>query len=211
MPDALPKVIPIFPLPGVILLPRTMLPLHIFEPRYRAMTADALAGDGVIGMIQPTNAEGLEGNPEIYQTGCAGKIIEHQQLEDGRYMVTLEGLIRFRVKRELETSNEPYRIVEADYSTYQDDLEGEKQILADREKLANAIREHLRSLAANVDLSRIDRLNDEQLVNGGSMLIPFVIPEKQALLEAPNLEQRANILRTLLQMDDAETGSITLQ
>ncbi len=207
----LPRVIPVFPLAGVILLPHAMMPLHIFEPRYIAMVNDALAGDKIIGMIQPRRADDDAPAPELYGTGCAGLIVEHNELEDGRYLITLEGKCRFRIKQELQTTSEPYRIVEADCSPFAADMETGGIALNNRPQLTLAIKQHLSRIAANIDLSRLEKLSDEQLVNGGAMLVPFTPPEKQALLEAASLADRAATLMALLNMDGAEPGAPIVQ
>ncbi len=209
-PGELPRVIPVFPLAGVILLPHAMMPLHIFEPRYVNMVNDALAGDKIIGMVQPKSIDD-EPQPELYDTGCAGRIVEHTELEDGRYLITLEGVCRFRITKELQTTSEPYRIVEADCSPFAADVESGGITLTNRQQLITAIRDHLGRIAANIDLSRLEKLSDEQLVNGGAMLAPFTPPEKQALLEAPTLKDRAQILMALLDMDGAEPGAPIVQ
>lgn len=211
MPNDLPKVIPVFPLAGVILLPRAMMPLHIFEPRYIDMVNDALAGDKIIGMVQPKHVEDETEYPELYQVGCAGSIAEHTALEDGRYLITLEGQCRFNINKELQTTSEPYRIVEADCSRFASDMQADTISLENRQELIEAIKQHLARIATNIDLSRLEKLSDEQLVNGGAMLVPFTPPEKQALLEAPGLLDRATVLMALLNMDGAEPGEPVLQ
>ena len=192
---AAPLSIPIFPLPGAILFPRAQLPLHIFEPRYRAMVRDALAGDRLIGMIQPREQSEP---PSLFETGCLGRIESVEELDDGRMNIVLEGLGRFRVIREIETDT-PYRQVEADRSFYPDQEEDEPLHLAQRAELEQEARRYADALGYAVDWEAVSRLDDEMLVNGIAQIAPLDIGSKQALLEAPAVRDRCELLVQFMQ------------
>jgi Lon protease-like protein len=195
----LPDRLSIFPLAGALLLPHTQLPLNIFEPRYLAMFDAAISGHRVIGMIQPLDSEGADaGTPKIYDTGCAGRIAE---LVDGRVLVTLTGIARFTVIRELELEL-PYRQVEADYSQFEGDLvQGAGEETVDREQLLKTFRAYLDAHDLKTDWSDVLSASSETLVNSLSTLAPYPIAEKQALLEAPDLRSRAELLVALTEID----------
>ena len=198
----------IFPLPGAILFPGLQLPLHLFEPRYRALVSDALARDRRIAMIQPQ--ERGDGAP-LYNIGCVGKIGEFEALDDGRYNIVLEGESRFKMVRELDVST-PFRQVEGELIEDPEDqvlssveragLEGEARLFADAQ-------------GYSVDWDSVTRLDDETLVNGVSQIAPFDAAAKQALLEAPDLATRCELLVQLMQFfglhDGDEDGRVTLQ
>ncbi|WP_404482369.1 LON peptidase substrate-binding domain-containing protein [Novosphingobium sp. BL-52-GroH] len=198
----------IFPLPGVVLYPGLHLPLHIFEPRYRAMVSDALARDRRIGMIQPQRP--VEGS-SLYTVGCLGRIGDVEALEDGRYNIVLEGESRFRILRELDVTT-PFRQVEAELLAERDD-----EVLAPIER-ASFEREAKRFADAQgyvVDWDQVGRLDDLSLINGVSQIAPFDPAAKQALLEASGLGARCELLVQLMQFfgrtnDDDEDGA-TLQ
>ena len=170
----------IFPLPGAILFPGLQLPLHIFEPRYRAMVGDALARDRMIAMIQPMEATD---NAELYTVGCVGKIEDVETSEDGRYNIVLTGKQRFRVLRELDVTT-PFRQVEAELF---DEPHGEYLSLGERASLEYEARKYADSQGYAIDWDSVAQLDDEMLVNGVSQIAPFDAAAKQALLEAPNL------------------------
>ena len=199
--------ISIFPLPGAILFPGLQMPLHIFEPRYRALVKDALARDRRIGMIQPQRAE--EGAP-LYQIGCLGKIEEIEALDDGRFNLILTGEARFRVLRELDAAT-PFRQVEAEL------LDNEDYPALSPVERAGFEREARRFAEAQgyrVDWDAVTRLDDESLIDGTSQIVPFDIASKQALLEAPNLSARCELLVQLMQFfgrRDSDDPTITLQ
>ncbi|MCJ2179385.1 LON peptidase substrate-binding domain-containing protein [Novosphingobium album (ex Hu et al. 2023)] len=200
--------ITIFPLPGAVLYPGLQLPLHIFEPRYRAMVSDALARDRLIGMIQPQRSH--EGAP-LYAIGCLGRIGDVEALEDGRFNIVLEGERRFRVLRELDVTT-PFRQVEAELLE-----EDEDEVLAPVER-ASFEREARRFADAQgyaVDWEQVTRLDDYSLINGVSQIAPFDPAAKQALLEAPGISARCELLVQLMQFfrrtsDDDKDGA-TLQ
>jgi len=199
----LPDVIAVFPLGGALLLPRAQLPLNVFELRYLAMVDDALASDRVIGMIQPDGeaAIALEADPAacppLVRVGCAGRITAYAETADGRIAMTLTGLCRFAVVREIETDT-PYRKVVANYGPYADDLTtpiGEDRV--DREALLAALRAYLDANELSADWKEINAASSEQLVNSLAMLAPHGPDDKQALLEAPALAGRAELLVAL--------------
>jgi len=203
----LPEIVPIFPLQGVLLLPRSPLPLHIFEPRYRAMTRDALAGDGYIAMIQPSGEPASDPmQPPVYQIACLGKIIASEQADDGRYNTVLHGICRLRVVEELPLVD-GYRRVQADYAPFAGDQAAPPADAPPltREPLLAALRAYLerRNLKANWDDAA--KATDEQLVNSLAMGCPFAPQEKQALLEADDLAARAQLLQALCELD---TGGV---
>ncbi len=209
--DALPATLPIFPQAGVLLLPHAQLPLNIFEPRYLAMTRDAMNGHRVIGMVQPIDPqEEREDAPAVYMTGCAGRITAFDETDDGRYVITLTGMCRFAITGELPLVDPGYRCVHATYDRYADDLQGPAHDAVDREPLLSALRACLPSDDDCVDWQAIERMTSDSLVVSLAMLLPFAPSEKQALLEASGTEDRARILTTLMAMMAAtsDTGGV---
>ncbi|MFW2438354.1 MAG: LON peptidase substrate-binding domain-containing protein [Arenicellales bacterium] len=193
----LPKNIPIFPLTGVLLLPGGLLPLHIFEQRYLDMFRDALAGDGIIGMIQPELEQAHLQNPAVFSTGCAGKISHHEDTSDGRMLVTLRGLCRFETIKEHDNGLS-YRTSEVNYlpsgNIILDETENSK-----RQRLLNAASLYLSLLEENARLEPILEAGMSELVTVLSMHCPFSSREKQSLLEAPDLNIRVDRLIELLE------------
>ena len=194
----LPEVVPVFPLAGVLLLPRAMLPLHIFEPRYRAMVRDAMHGDGLIGMIQPLR-DG-DDNPPIFDIGCLGKIVQSKSLDDGRYLISLQGVSRFRVSEELEPHGDGYRRVRADYADFRRDLDGRRGARINRKALIKGLMRYFNRRDVGADMKAIRRADDETLVNVLCMACQFADNEKQALLECDGTAERAAMLITLFAM-----------
>ncbi|MBX9898725.1 MAG: LON peptidase substrate-binding domain-containing protein [Qipengyuania sp.] len=198
----------IFPLPGAILFPGLALPLHIFEPRYRALTSDALARDRRIAMIQPQR--GGEDAP-LFDIGCVGRIGEIEALGDGRYNLVLEGETRFRLLRELDVTT-PFRQVEGEPIADED-----VEVLAAIERAAfeQEARAFADAQGYSVDWDSVTRLDDQTLINGVSQIAPFDFAAKQALLEAPDLSARCELLIQLMQFfalrDDDDGGKVTLQ
>ena len=192
---AKPLRIPVFPLAGALLLPRTQLPLHIFEPRYRAMVRDALAGDRLIGMVQP---RGPKEPPALYEIGCLGRIEASEELEDGRFSIVLEGLSRFRILRELQVET-PYRQVEADRGDFADHEEEDPLGIAHRAELEQESKLYADALGYAVDWEAVTRLDDEMLVNGIAQIAPFDTGSRQALLEAPDIAARCELLVQFMQ------------
>ena len=199
----LPPVIPIFPLSGVVLLPRTRLPLNVFEPRYLAMVDAAMDQKRVIGMIQPRDpAEEKSRRPALAQVGCVGRITEYNETDDGRYLVTLSGICRFQVAVERDVST-PYRQITADYALFSADLTQTEDPPIARERLLSALKPYLTERAMQTDWKSIEDAPVETLVNALSMLCPFAPGEKQALLEAPGLKERSDVLIALLELANA--------
>ena len=194
----------VFPLAGALLFPRLHLPLHIFEPRYRAMVTDALARDRRIGMIQP---RGAGEPPPLFDIGCVGKIIDVEALPDGRFNLVLEGLARFRVARELDVAT-PFRHVEAELI---DTSDGEVLSIGERAAIEVESRRFADHHGYAVDWEGVARLDDESLVNGISQIAPFDAASKQALLEAASLRERAELvvqLMTFYGRHDDDTGTL---
>ena len=196
--EDLPQTLPIFPLPGVLLLPRGKLPLNIFEPRYLAMTDDALQGDRLIAMVQPLEENASGDQPPVFPVCCAGRISQFGETEDGRYLITLTGLCRFRIERELPLFC-GYRRVVPDYSPFRSDFEPESASL-DRSRLLAALRVYMKQQRLSADWESIESAPDERLITCLSMICPFSCREKQALLETPCLAERARVLTALLEM-----------
>lgn len=192
--------ISIFPLPGAILLPDMQLPLHIFEPRYRALVGDVLARDRMIGMIQPM--EGGE-NPPLFTIGCLGRIGDVEALADGRYNIVLEGLQRFTMLRELEVST-PFRQIEAEL--WEEDETGETLSLGERAALEAEARRFAETQGYAVDWSSVSQLDDFSLVNLISQIAPFDVAAKQALLEAKGLATRNELVIQLMQFFGRQDG-----
>ncbi|MBR0553011.1 LON peptidase substrate-binding domain-containing protein [Stakelama marina] len=197
--------ISVFPLGGALLFPRMHLPLHIFEPRYRAMISDSLARDRRIGMVQPRDNRQ---KPGLFRMGCVGQIVEVEALDDGRFDIVLEGLSRFVIKRELEVAT-PFRQVEADLV---DTPEDETLALAERSSLELEARRFADAQGYAVDWEAVSRLDDESLVNGIAQIAPFDIASKQALLEVDSLQDRSELIVQLMQFfgrhGDDEAGTL---
>lgn len=196
--EGLPAVLPIFPLPGVLLLPGGRLPLNIFEPRYVAMVRDALGGERLIGMIQPNEDSRDIGAAKVYSTGCAGRISAFSETEDGRYLITLSGLIRFDVGRELPPLN-GYRRVAPDFTRFRRDLESDAGPI-DRESFLETLGVYMKAAGIEGDWSAIEDAESEPLVTSLAMACPFGPPEKQALLEAMTLPERVDTMTAIMKM-----------
>lgn len=197
----------IFPLTGAILFPQLQLPLHIFEPRYRAMVGDALARDRRIGMIQPQDS--MESAP-LYDVGCVGKIEDVETSEDGRYNIVLTGVARFRVLRELEVTT-PFRQVEAELI---EEPTEEYLTLGERASFEHEARKFADSQGYAIDWDSVARLDDVALINGVSQIAPFDAAAKQGLLEARNLRERCDLLVQLMEFfgrGDPDDEHVTLQ
>jgi Lon protease-like protein len=206
--EELPQTLPIFPLPGVLLLPRGKLPLNIFEPRYLAMTEDALHGDRLIGMVQPLEEDASGDQPPVFPVGCAGKITQFSETDDGRYLITLTGICRFRIERELPLFC-GYRRIAPDYSAYKSDFAIEP-VNFDRARLLAALKVYLKLKQLSAEWDSIENAPGERLVTCLAMICPFSSREKQALLESPSLAERTKILTVLLEMavlEGAEPGA----
>jgi len=200
--DDLPTTLNVFPLTGVLLLPRGHLPLNVFEPRYLALVDATLAGTRLIGLIQPTQHEDKILKPALSAIGCAGRITSYRENEDGRYLITLSGICRFRVVEELQTL-EPYRQVTADFAPFLDDLVVADESDFPRERLLAALKDYLSRRDLKADWKSVIGAPPETLVNALAMLCPFEPAEKQALLEAPSWAERVDTLVALLEMASA--------
>ena len=191
----LPGVIPVFPLPGALLLPRARLPLHIFEPRYLAMLDDALkTPERLIGMVQP-----YEDDARLHTIGCAGRVTAFSETEDGRYMITLSGVSRFRIRNEVEGFT-PYRRCEVSWDGFDADrgaVETDKNF--DRETFLELLERYFQEEGLSTDWDSLKEAEDELLINSLSMLCPFDPEDKQALLEAPSLPTRRETMVTLIE------------
>jgi Lon protease-like protein len=208
-PGDLPEVIPIFPLPGALLLPRGQLPLNIFEPRYLAMIDDSLRdGHRLIGMIQPDIAHAdNETKPHLYKVGCVGRITQIAETGDGRYVLQLTGVARFRIEEELSVST-AYRQCRVSYQSYLDDFVARKgEDAVDRPRLLEALSAFLKANDLKADWDGIEKAPNEALVNALAMMSPYGPAEKQALLEASDLKTRAEVLVALTEMELAKTGT----
>lgn len=208
----LPSTLPIFPLTGVLLLPRGRLPLNIFEPRYLNMTADALAGPRLIGMVQPKRAvpDLVPDDEPVYDVGCAGRITAFSETDDGHYQITLTGSVRFRIDAEIETTR-GYRRVRPDFAPYRADLEVGTEAIEDREGLLKTLREYFHARRIEADFHAIETSPDEAVITALAMLCPFSPEEKQALMEAPGTTKRAELLRTLMEMAIGESRTPTTE
>lgn len=197
---ALCEILPIFPLAGVLLLPRGQLPLNIFEPRYLAMTRDALGGDRLIGMVQPSDPnQPAAGNPAVYPTGCAGRITSFSETEDGCFLITLTGLCRFRIREELPLLS-GYRRVVPRWDEFADDLKNPRPAAFDRDRLVRGLRAYFEKHHIKAEWDAIGSVPGERLVTSIAMVCPFEPSEKQALLEARDLDQRAELLTAIVEM-----------
>ncbi|MGR3452583.1 LON peptidase substrate-binding domain-containing protein [Pseudooceanicola sp.] len=194
----LPDVIPVFPLPGALLLPRARLPLHLFEPRYLAMLDDTLkTSHRLIGMIQPYDQP--DGTSRLNTIGCAGRLTQFSETEDGRYMITLSGISRYRVKQELDGFT-PYRRCEVEWTGFERDLgptDSDKGL--DRGRFFDLLGRYFAERQLDTDWDTLKEAEDELLINSLSMLLRFDPEDKQALLEAPSLSTRRETLVTLLE------------
>lgn len=208
--DDLPSTLDIFPLSGVLLLPRGQLPLNVFEPRYLALVDAALSGTRLIGMIQPTQNEEKVLKPALAAIGCAGRVTGYRENEDGRYLITLTGVCRFRVAEELVT-DAPFRQVKADFAPFIEDLAEADETDFPRERLVTALKDYLSRRDLKADWKSVLSAPPETLVNALAMLCPFEPAEKQALLEAPTWPERVDTLIALLEMANAgPQGPISL-
>ena len=201
VPGELPTEIPVFPLAGALLLPHGKLPLHIFEPRYKAMVEDALAGQRIIGMIQPDGTSPPDDPaPALFGVGCLGRLSSFSETADAkRYLITLNGIIRFNVREELE-ERRGYRRLAVDYAPFTGDLEPPPDTLPQRSLLLTALRSYFAANGFDANWDAIDEMQDDMLVVTLCMVCPFDPLERQALLEAATPAKRADTLVTLLQM-----------
>jgi hypothetical protein len=203
--EELPQVIPLFPLDGALLLPHASRPFNIFEPRYLNMLDDVMAAERLIGMVQ-TAAGGTPERPFLAHVGCAGRVTSFGETPDGRYLITLTGVCRFRLEGEIPSPT-PYRQAKVDYGAYAQDLEPlPADPGADRQRLMDALGPYLEHRGLRIDWGALYGAPIAQLVDSLAMALPFDHAELQALLEAPDLDARRQALITLLEIDGAEGG-----
>ena len=201
--------VPLFPLPGAILFPRSQLPLHIFEPRYREMVRDAIEGPGRIAMIQPHRLDDDNQAP-LYAVGCVGELVGVEELEDGRFNIVLLGSNRFRMLRESELDT-PYRCAEVDIEAFNDDEPPPLEMIQ-RAEVEREARKLVDAMGLAVDWAAVARLDDEMLVNAIAQVAPFDVGAKQALLEESSLPGRADLLVQLMQFQRmAVTGGVEIE
>ena len=199
-PVEMPSIIPVFPLPGALLLPRGQIPLNIFEPRYLAMIDDVIKTHRIVGMVQPESGE-ARGKPSLYALGCAGKITSFAETGDGRYLFTLTGIARYHIDEEL-TVMTPYRQCRVDFGGFAKDFDseaGEEDV--DRVGLLRTLRNFADAHGLSVDWQGIDDAPNDALVNALSMMSPFGPREKQAVLEAADLKTRADVLIAIAEIE----------
>ena len=197
--DALPEEIPIFPLPGAVVMPGVQLPLNIFEPRYLNMVADAMAGDHLIGMIQPTSETLLDEVPELHRIGCAGRITSYSETTDGRIVMVLTGVCRFRVRAEV-AGRRGYRRVAADWGPFAIDCESEGHSIEDRPGFLGSLKSYCTLRGVEIPWDDVKKMADGDLVNLLCAHLPLSPEDKQALLEAVPTVDRAVLMRGLMDM-----------
>ena len=195
----LPSKLPIFPLSNFIIFPKTTVPLNIFEPRYIDMVDDSMKSDKLIGMIQPKNSNIKYEVPKLYQVGCVGKITSFRETEDGRYLIELKGVSRFKSIKELETLTK-YRILQVNYEDYIEDLENKKEDLkfSDLELIFKDLRSLFEKKGFIINWKALEKQSLDETINALAMASPFSLEEKQVLLEAQNLEIRKNKIAEIL-------------
>jgi uncharacterized protein len=210
-PGDLPDVIPVFPLAGALLLPRGHMPLNIFEPRYIAMIDHALRGDRLIGMVQPL---GDGDTPELQRVGCVGRLTEYSETGDGRCIITLTGIARYRIVEE-QATDMPFRLCRVAFEPFHGDFEpraGEDAV--NRDQVLAALRAFSEAKSVEMDWEGVSRAPNEALVNALAMMSPYGVKEKQALLEAADLKTRAELLVAITEIElskEAGDGEITVQ
>lgn len=207
---ALPATLPLFPLPGALLLPGGQLPLNIFEPRYLRMVDEALGGARLIGMVQPRDGA-TDGSPALYGVGCAGRITQFAETDDGRYLITLTGRRRFRIEEELTVAT-PYRQARVEWKSFErDDSADPSTAMVDRDRLTEAMRAYLDAEGLKTDWDAVRTAPIDSLIASLAMGCPFAPNEKQALLEAETAQARAECLIALMEMSsagDSDAGPI---
>jgi len=205
--DNLPDIIPIFPLPGALLLPRAELPLHIFEPRYLRMVDESLKTQArLIGMVQPRSVPAGESG-RLHSIGCAGRITTLRETEDGRYMISLTGISRFRILHEVEQGDLPFRRAHVSWAGFERDLgPPEQDVMLDRAVFLDLLARYFDAVSLSTEWSSLKEADDETLLNALSMLCPFAPEERQALLEAPSLATRRETLVTLMEFALRDQG-----
>lgn len=206
----LPQQLPLFPLTGALLLPRVDLPLNVFEPRYVAMLEDAMSTHRMIGMIQPLDAEN-DKKPKLQAIGCAGRITAYSEAEDGRLLITVTGVCRFTLGKELRVKK-LYREATVDYCKFAADLISETgSANVNRSELVTAFRNYLEANSMTANWREVEAVSTEILVNTLSLLAPYAPRDKQALLEAPDLKSRADVLVALTELQLSRSGHSSRQ
>ena len=195
----LPTKLPVFPLSNFIIFPKTTVPLNIFEPRYIDMINDSMQSDKLIGMIQPKNSLDKKNRPELYEIGCAGKIISFNETQDGRFLIELKGLTRFKNVKEIETEKK-YRILEVSYENFYQDLINEKEEIkfSDLELIFKDLKSLFEKRGFIINWKALEKQSLDETINALAMASPFTLEEKQILLEAENLDLRKNKIAEIL-------------
>lgn len=193
----LPHELPVFPLSNAIFFPKTLLPLNIFEPRYKQMTEHAVNGNKLIGMVQANQRTDEKGKAEVYNVGCVGYIEFHSKTPDGRYLINLQGISRFKIKREVNTNN-LYRKFSVDYNDFSSDFEEQKTNEINTIELIKKTKKLFEQYQLSTDWKIVEKVETEQLINSLSMICPFTISEKQRLLETKDLVDRNEILNKII-------------
>ena len=195
----LPKEIPVFPLSNFIIFPKTTVPLNIFEPRYIDMINDSMKSNKLIGMIQPKTSNIKQTKPELHEVGCLGKITSFRETEDGRFLIEIKGLIRFRKITELSTENK-YRVLEVDFKNFYQDLEDKKENLkfSDLELIFKDLKSLFEKRGFIINWKALEKQSLDETINALAMASPFSLEEKQVLLEAINLDLRKNKIAEIL-------------
>ncbi len=195
----LPTKLPVFPLSNFIIFPKTTVPLNIFEPRYIDMINDSMQSDKLIGMIQPKNSLDKKNRPQLYEIGCAGKITSFNETEDGRFLIELKGLTRFKNVKEIETEKK-YRILEVSYKNFYQDLLNEKEEIkfSDLELIFKDLKSLFEKRGFIINWKALEKQSLDETINALAMASPFTLEEKQILLEAENLDLRKNKIAEIL-------------
>ena len=195
--ENLPNEIPVFPLSNAIFFPRTILPLNIFEDRYLQLVDDCMKGNRMFGMVQPRNSASM--SPEVYSVGCLGKIISFNETTDKRFIITLLGLTRFKIKKELQ-KEKLYRSFEVEYSEFLDDLQIKKYetFSSEKKNLLNKIQVFFEKINYPVKYSELTKLDLDELISNVSMISPFSIEEKQKLIETKNIDNKIKVLNEVI-------------
>jgi len=197
--EELPKIIPVFPLSNFIIFPKTTVPLNIFEPRYIDMINDSMKSDKLIGMIQPKNSNNNENVPELYEVGCLGKITSFREMDDGRFLIELKGLIRFQNIKEINTENK-YRMLDVEFNKFYQDLDNQKEELkfSDLELIFKDLKSLFEKRGFIINWKALEKQSLDETINALAMASPFSLEEKQVLLEAENLDIRKNKISQIL-------------
>ena len=195
--EDLPNKIPVFPLSNAIFFPRTILPLNIFEDRYLQLVDDCMKENRMFGMVQPRNSKGI--SPEVYNVGCLGKIISFNETTDKRFIITLLGLTRFRIKKELK-KEKLYRSFEVDYSEFLNDLENKKDesLVSEKKNLLKKIQVFFEKINYPVKYNELSKLGLDELISNVSMISPFSIEEKQKLIETKKIDNKIKVLNEII-------------